>query len=328
MTRTTRRSAVLGVLASPLIVRGRATAQEAWPTRPVRLIVPFPPGNATDIFARMIGEALSEKWPHRVFVENRAGGASVIGLEAGMRSPPDGYTLIMGTSGPLAVNPTVMPQLPYDVDRDFAPITNIFTLPLIIVASEASGIDTVQALVRFARERPGEATFASTGPATAAHLTGELFAQRVGVQMTHVPYRGSGPALADLLGGNVKLMVDSLASALPHILAGRTRALAVTSRERVPQLPDTPTVHETVSPGYEAIGWGGMVAPAATPPAIVRQVNADVTAILRAPATAERMQGLGGFPAPMAPEEFRAFIRAETKKWGDVARAANVRLGG
>jgi tripartite-type tricarboxylate transporter receptor subunit TctC len=325
MPRVTRRSALLAALTVPL---ARPRAQEAWPSRPVRLIVPFPPGNATDIFARMIADALSERWPQRVVVENRAGGASVIGLEAGMRSPPDGYTLIMGTSGPLAVNPSVMPRLPYDVERDFAPVTNIFTLPLVIVAGSGSGLESVEALVRSARERPGEMTFASTGPATAAHLAGELFAQRVGVRLTHVPYRGSGPAMADLLGGNVKLMVDSLASALPHIQGGRTRALAVTSLERVPQLPTTPTVHETVSPGYEAIGWGGLVAPGATPPALVERINRDVVTVLREPATKTRMQDLGGFPAPMTPDEFRVFIRAESAKWGAVARAADVRLEG
>ena len=320
----TKRRAVLASLA----LATSARAQEAYPSKPVRLIVPFPPGNATDIFGRLVAEGLSARWPHRVVVENRAGGASIIGLEAGMRSLPDGYTLIMGTSGPLAVLPSVAPRLPFDVDRDFAPVTNIFSLPLIIVASPAFDITTVQGLAARIRERPGEVNFASTGPATAAHLAGEYFAQRVGGQMTHVPYRGSGPAIADLLAGNVKLMMDSLASALPNIQAGRTRALAVTSRERLPALPDVPTVSETVSPGFEAIGWGGMVAPAGTPAAIIQRVNADVISYLREEATKAQMAQMGAIAVPSTPDEFRAFIRSETEKWGQVARAANVRLEG
>ncbi len=324
MVRMTRRHALLG----SLLAAAPAVAQDAYPNRPVRLIVPFPPGNATDIFGRMIADALSTRWPHRLVVENRAGGASVIGLDAGARSAPDGYTLIMGTSGPLAVNPTVMPRLIYDVERDFAPVTNIFTLPLVIVTSPAFEIGTVQALADRVRARPGEVTFASTGPATAAHLAGEYFAQRVGGRMTHVPYRGSGPAIADLLGGSVQLMMDSSASAMAGIEAGRTRALAVTSLSRLPQLPDVPTVHETVSPGFEAIGWGGLIAPAATPRGIIDKVNADVTAILRDPAVVARMLQMGALSAPTTPDEFQAFIRSETRKWGEVARTANVRLEG
>ncbi|HEV7266749.1 MAG TPA: tripartite tricarboxylate transporter substrate binding protein [Falsiroseomonas sp.] len=324
--RTTRRALLGAALALPAM-RG-AAAQGNWPSRPVRLIVPFPPGQAADLFARLVADELSKRWPQRAVVENRAGGAGAIGMEAVARATPDGYTLGVGTSGTLGVNPSVMSRLPYDAERDFAAITNIFTLPLIFVAHPSFAADSMAELVAQARREPGQVQYASAGPGTAQHMTAEMLSHRLSLQMTHVPYRGSGPAVADLLAGNVKVMVDSLASALPHIEGGRIKALAVTGRARAPQLPQVPTVAETVSPGFEALGWSGIVAPAGTPPEIIRKINADAVAILRDPAIAARMVQLGGFPDPGTPEEFGRFIAAEITKWREVARAANVRLDG
>ncbi|MCK8786724.1 tripartite tricarboxylate transporter substrate binding protein [Roseomonas sp. NAR14] len=306
----------------------RAFAQETYPGRPVRIIVPFPPGQAADIFSRLLAEELSQRWPQRVFVENRAGGAGAIGMEAGARATPDGYTLVCGTSGTLGINPSVLTRLPYDAERDFAPITNIFMLPLVIVVHPDFPARTAQELVAYAKARPEGTDFASAGPATSQHMAAELFALRTGVKLNHVPYRGSGPAMADLLAGNVKLMFDSMASALPQIQAGRIRALAATTATRAVQLPDLPTVAETVAPGYAAMGWSGLVAPSGTPPEIVAKVNADSVAILREPRVVARMQELGGTADPQTPAQFAAFIRDEIAKWREVARAANVRLDG
>jgi tripartite-type tricarboxylate transporter receptor subunit TctC len=248
-------------------------------------------------------------------------------MEAVARAAPDGHTLGVGTSGTLGVNPSVVPRLPYDAERDFAPVTNIFTLPLIILVHPSFPARTVQELVAHARANPG-LQFASAGPATAQHMAAELFAYRGGLRMVHVPYRGSGPAMADLVAGNVGLMFDSTTSALPHVQAGRIRALAVTTERRLPQMPDVPSVAETVIPGYAALGWSGIVAPAATPPELVRRINADVVAILRDPTVAQRITDLAAVPDPGTPEEFGTFIRGEVAKWREVARVANVRLEG
>ncbi|WP_144183854.1 Bug family tripartite tricarboxylate transporter substrate binding protein [Elioraea rosea] len=327
MTRhtATRRSLLGATLALPAIATARAQGSD-WPTRPVRMIVPFPPGQAADIFARLMADELSKQWPQRVVVENRAGGAGAIGMEAVARAPADGYTLGIGTSGTLGINPSVMARLPYDAERDFAAVTNIFTLPLIFVAHPDFEAATMAEFVALARRAPGHVQYASAGPGTAQHMTAAMLAHRLGLEMTHVAYRGSGPAMADLIAGTVKIMVDSLASALPHIQANRIRPLAVTGRARTPQLPDVPTVAETVSPGFEALGWSGIVAPAGTPEAIIRRINADAVAILRDKATADRIVQLGGFPDPGTPEEYARFIASEISKWREVARAANVRL--
>ena len=323
---TTRRVLLGAALALPALSGARA--QEAWPERPVRMVVPFPPGQAADLFARVMAEELSKRWPQRVVVENRAGGAGAIGMDAVARATPDGYTLGIGTSGTLGVNPSVMSRLPYDAEKDFAAITNIFTLPLVFVAHPSFEANDMAGLVALAKAQPGMVQYASAGPGTAQHMTAEMLSHRLGLRMQHVPYRGSGPAMADLLGGNVKVMVDSLASALPHVQAGRIKALGVTGSSRAPQMPEVPTVAETVSPGFQALGWSGIVAPAGTPAAIIRKVNADAVAILRDPAIAARMVQLGGLPDPGTPEEYGAFIRAEIAKWREVARAANVRLDG
>jgi tripartite-type tricarboxylate transporter receptor subunit TctC len=325
----TRRALLAGAGLLAMGTEARAQdAAESFPSRPVRFIVPFPPGQAADIFARLIADELSRRWPQRVVVENRAGGAGSIGMEAVARAAPDGHTFGIGTSGTLGVNPSVMPHLPYDAERDFLAVTNIFTVPLVVVAHPSFEAKDLAGLIAMARARPGELPYASAGPATAQHMTAEMFAYRLGLKMNHVPYRGSGPAMADLVAGNVKVMFDSLASALPHVQAGRIRPLAVTSRARVPQLPDVPTVDEAAVKGFEAAGWSGIVAPAGTPAAIIRRVNADAVAVLRDQAVAARMVGMGGFPDPGTPEQFGAFIRAEIAKWREVAQAAQVKLEG
>jgi tripartite-type tricarboxylate transporter receptor subunit TctC len=328
--RPTRRAlgaAGLAALGATLIP-GAARAQGNWPDRPVRIIVPFPPGQAADLFTRLVADDLGRRWPQRTVVENRAGGAGVPAMDAGARSAPDGYTLIAGSSGTLGVNPSLIPNLTYDAERDFAAISNVVVVPLLIVAHPSFPADTVQQMVEQARANPGKIDLATAGPGTSQHLAGELFAHRAGIKLNMVHYRGSGPASADLVGGHIKVMVDSVASALPHIRAGRLKALALTTAQRVPQLPDVPTIAETVVPGYQAVGWSGLVAPAGTPPEILERINADVGKALRDPAIAKRIEDMGAIATPTSREEFSAFISSEIAKWREVVKLANVRLDG
>ncbi|MDB5415334.1 MAG: tripartite tricarboxylate transporter substrate binding protein [Rubritepida sp.] len=320
----TRRS----LLAAPALIPLAATAQSAWPERPVRIIVPFPPGQAADIFTRLVADQLSQRWPQRVVVENRGGGAGAPALEAGARAAPDGYTLIAGTSGTLSVNPSVLQRLPYDAERDFAAISNIVMVPLLIVAHPSFHARTAQEMAAAVRAKPGEINIASAGPASSQHLAIELLQLRTDLRFNIAHYRGSGPGMSDLVAGNVPLMMDSVASALPQIQGGRVRAIAVAQARRLPQLPDVPTIAETLSPGYEAAGWTGLVAPAAVPANIIRRVSADLGVILREGAMQDRIFAMGAVPDPTTPDDFATFIRSEITKWREVARAASVRLDG
>jgi tripartite-type tricarboxylate transporter receptor subunit TctC len=317
-----------GVLAAPLLLPAGAVAQGSWPERPVRIIVPFPPGQAADIVTRLVADQLSARWPQRVVVENRAGGAGAPAVEAVARAAPDGYTLVAATSGTFGVNPSVLPRLPYDAERDFAAISNIAMVPLLLVAHPSFAAKDPASLAALLRARPGDVNIASAGPATSQHMAIELLQLRTGLRFNIVHYRGSGPGITDLIAGNVPVMMDSVASALGHIRAGRAVAIAVTSAARVPQLPDTPTIAATLSPGYEAAGWTGLAAPAGTPPEVVARISTDVRAVLAEPAMIERLHGMATLPDPGTPEAFGAFIRAEIAKWREVARAANVRLEG
>ena len=312
---------LLAVYAMPLPLHA-----QAYPAKPVRVIVPFPPGQAADIFARMVADRLSQVWGQSVFVENRAGGGGVPGVMAGKQAAPDGYTLLVGTSGTLGVNPNIYAKIPYDPIADFLPASNIFIVPLVVVAHPGFKPANIRELVAEAKAKPGTINYASAGPGTAQHMTGELFKSTAGIDLVHIPYKGSGPAMTDLLGGQVAMMVDSLASALPHIKSGKIRILAVTSEQRAPQLPEVPTVAESGYPGFAGVGWSGFVLPAGTPRAIVDKVSADTQAILREPQMRERMIERGGIPDPLTPQAYADFIKAEVAKWGEVARVAKVRL--
>ncbi|MCI0754900.1 Bug family tripartite tricarboxylate transporter substrate binding protein [Teichococcus vastitatis] len=314
-------------LAGAAVLPDLPSAAENWPSRPVRLLIPFPPGQATDTILRYLADELSKRWPQRIVVENRAGGAGVVGMEAGARSTPDGYTLIASTSGTNGINPSIIPNLPYDALRDFTYITTVFTVPLMIVAHPRFAPNTVPELIAAAQADPGGINYGSGGPGTSQHLSAEMFASRGGVKLTHVPYKGSGPAMADLIAGNIPMMFDSVASALPHVQGGRIKAVAVTSAMRAPQLPAVPAIAETL-PGYEAIGWGGLCVPAAAPREVVERINADVIGMLRDPRIAARMLELGGTAAPQTLEAATIFVAGEIQKWGAVAQAAGVKLEG
>ena len=294
----------------------------------MRIICAFPGGSTPDLAARAIAPHLQQVLGQPVVVENRAGGASVPGVESVARAPADGYTLLTGTSGPLGVNPSVMPRLPYDVEKDFAFISNVVMVPLLVVAHPSVTERTIQELAASAKARPGQIDMASAGPATSQHMAAELLMLRAGIRFNIVHYRGSGPAIADVMAGNVKLMTDSVASALPHIQSGRVRPIALCSARRVPQLPNVPTIAESLVPGYEAAGWSGLVAPAGTPPEIINRINADVVAILRDPTVTKKIEDMGAVADPLTPDQFGQFVRSEVAKWREVARAGNVKLEG
>ena len=326
--RTALRTAVAAgtMLAAPAIAP--AFAQGApWPNKPVRIIVPFPPGQAADIFARLVAERLTEIWKQQVVVENKGGGGGIPGIEAGKAATPDGYTLVVATSGTFGVNPSLYPDLPYKPLVDFVPITNIIRGPLVIVAHPSFPASTVAELIALARKEPGKHSYASAGPGTAQHLSMELFMLKAGLNIVHVPYKGSGPALADLLGGHVKLMMDSTASSLSAIRDGRIKALGVTTAKRVPPpLESVPSIGESV-PGYDSAGWSGLVAPARTPRYIVEKVNADVTAVLREPAMLRKFEERATLSAPTTTAEFAAFIAKDIATWAEVVKATGTKPG-
>lgn len=322
-----RALALLVALLPPvLLAPAAALAQDGYPVRPIRIIVPFPPGQAADIFARLLAERLSGSFKQQIVVENRAGGGGVPGIVAGKSAAPDGYTWTMGTSGTLGVNPGIYASLPYDPLKDFAPASNVFIAPLVAVAHPDAPFKSLAQLIAQAKAAPGRINFASAGPGTAQHMSAELFKTVAGIDLLHIPYKGSGPAMTDLLGGQVPLMFDSVTAALPHLRGAKLQALAVTTAARVPQLPDVPTIAESGVPGFEAVGWSGIVLPAATPRAIVLRVSQEIQAALRETAFRDRIVERGSIPDPRTPEDFAAFIRAEMDKWARVAKTANVRL--
>ena len=313
-------------LASPFIAT-RAQAQAPWPTKPVRIIVPFPPGQAADIFARLMAERLTEVWKQQVVVENKGGGGGIPGVEAGKAAAPDGYTLLVATSGTFGVNPSLYPDLPYKPLVDFKPITNMIRGPLVIVAHPSFPASTVAELIELARKEPGKHSYGSAGPGTAQHLSMELFKLMAKIDIEHIPYKGSGPAMADLLGGHIKLMMDSTSSSLGAIRDGRIKALGVTTARRVTApLDKVPSIGETV-PGYDSAGWSGLVAPARTPDEIVNKVNADMTALMRDPAVLRQFEERATLADPLTPAAFAAFIAKDMATWAEVVKATGTKPG-
>ena len=312
------------VLLIAVLTGAAGAAAQNYPARPLRLIVPSSPGGGTDISARIIAPKLSEYLGQQVVVENRPGAGTMIGGEAAARSAPDGYTLLMGVST-LAINPAIYKKVPYDALKDFAPVSQAVALPNVLVAHPSLPVKTVKELIAFARARPGQLNFASAGLGTSPHLSMELFLSMAGLKMVHVPYKGSGPGVTDLVAGHVPLMMPNMLSALPHIKSARLRALGVTGAKRAARASDIPTIAEAGVPGYEAVQWYGMLAPAGTPRAIITRLHAEVVRVLQLPDIRERFLSDGAEPVGSSPEEFAAFIRAETAKWAKVIKDAGLR---
>ncbi|MEO8347027.1 MAG: tripartite tricarboxylate transporter substrate binding protein [Betaproteobacteria bacterium] len=299
---------------------------QAYPSKPIRIVVPFPAGGTTDVLARAVAQKLNESLGQPAVVDNRPGAGGNIGAELVAKSAPDGYTLLMGTVGTHAINPSLYPRMPYDHVRDFAPVILVAGVPNVLVINPGLPVNSVQELIAYAKANPGKLNFASSGNGTSIHLSGELFRTMAGVQMTHVPYKGSAPALQDLVGGQVQLMFDNLPSSLALIKAGKLKALAVTSLARAAALPDVPTLAESGLPGFEASSWFGLLAPAGTPPAAIATLNADVAKWLASPDARERLLAQGAIAAGGTPEDFARHIAAETAKWQKVVKESGAKV--
>ena len=310
-----------------------ARAQAAWPSKAVRIVVPFAASGTTDILARALAPELQRVFGQPFVVDNRPGAGGNTGAAEVAHAGGDGYTLLMGTVGTHAINPSLYPKMPYDAVKDFAPITLVAGVPNVLVMNPASAekykVKSVQDLVRALKANPGRLNMASSGNGTSIHLAGELFKSMTGTFMLHLPYRGSGPALIDLMAGNVDLMFDNLPSAMPHIKSGRLKALAVTSGARSGALPEVPTIEEVGGPtlkGYEASSWFGLLAPAGTPPDVVSRVQQETAKALALPTMKDRLLSQGATPSGMTPPEFVRFIAAESAKWARVVKASGAKV--
>lgn len=324
MTTSTLRFAVLPVAALlAMAIQPIALAQGNYPNRPVRIIVPNAPGSSGDITARLIAQPLSERLGQQVVVDNRAGAGTMIGGEIAAKSPPDGYTLLMGFAT-LAINPAIYKKVPYDALRDFAPITEVVFLPGILVAHPSLPVKSVKELIVLAKARPGEIPFASAGKGGYSHLSMELFMSMAGIRMLHVPYKGTGPGVIDLLAGHISVGTFNALSAVPHVRSRKLRALGVTSARRAVVVPEVPTIAEAGVPGYETTQWLGLLAPAGTPREIIVRLHKESVAVLRMPDIKERLAKDGAEPVASSPEEFAAHIGSETTKWAKVVKSAGI----
>jgi tripartite-type tricarboxylate transporter receptor subunit TctC len=302
-----------------------AAAQQGYPNKAVRIVVPYPPGGTADIVGRTIAEKLSGAWGQSVIVENRAGAGGTIGVDAGVRSAPDGYTMVLGVTGPLTIMPSINPQLPYDPLRDLVPITLVAAVPSVVAVHPSVAARDLRELIALAKSQPGKLSFASAGTGTSVHIAGELLKAMAGVDILHIPYKGGAPALTDVMGGQVSMIIENMPQLLPHVRAGKIRALAVTTRERSAALPDLPAVAE-VLPGYEATTWFGLLAPTGTPQDIVRKVQADVAKTVTLPDVRERLASLGAEVIAGTPDAFAAHLRSELLRFAKVIKDAGIKV--
>ena len=314
---------LISSLAAVLIALPAASMAQQYPAKPVRIVVPFAPGGGSDFIARFMAQRLTESLGKQVIVENKPGAGGVLGIEAGIKSPPDGYTLTLIASS-YTVNPSVY-KLNFDPVSDITPIIQMSQGPLVVVVRPSLPVKTTQDLIALAKSKPGQVNFASSGQGSVIHMATELFQSMAGVKMNHIPYKGTGPALTDTLGGQTDVFFSSTATAMPHVQSGKLRAVAVTTAKRIPALPNVPTVAESGVPGYDVVLWHGLIGPKDLPRPIVDRINGDVTKALSLKATAEQLQNDGVAPAGGSPEQFRAQIEKEIKLWRKVAADAGVK---
>jgi len=302
-----------------------ATAQQDYPNKPIVLVVPFAPGGSSEFLSRLIGAKLTEAWKQQVVVESRPGGAGNIAMDAVQRAKPDGYTLILGHVGTLAVNPAMFPKLPYDPDKGFVPVTMIATVPSLLVVNPNVPAKDFKEFIALAKAKPGTIYYGSAGNGSSGHLAMEYLKQAAHIDVAHVPYKGTGPMITDLLGGQTQATFTGATPLMPHIKQGKLRAIAVGSAKRIAALPDVPTVAEAGIAGFETSQWYGILAPAGTPDAIVRKLSAEINRILKTQEVIDRLASDGSIPQGSTPEEFAKFIAGEKKRWGAVVKTANIK---
>ena len=312
-------------LTAGLALVGASLQAQPYPSKPIRMMVPFPAGGGSDTIARVVGQKLTERLGQSIVVENRPGAGGSIGADVVAKAAPDGYTLLLGSTSELVQYPNVNPKIPYDPVRDFAPITLVATVPMVLVVHPSLPARSVKELVALTKARPDEINFGSAGNGATTHLAVELFILISGARMTHVPYKGSPQAVADLVAGNVQVGIPTMPAALPFIKAGRARALAITSGKRTPVLPDVPTMQEAGVQGYETDLWTGILAPQGTPQAVLSKLHGEIVQVAALPEVKEALGRQGATPSTSTPQEFSAFMKTEYAKWGRVVKEANVR---
>ncbi|EYS87462.1 LacI family transcriptional regulator [Cupriavidus sp. SK-4] len=310
--------------AAAIMPGSAAWASDAWPSKPIKWVVPYPPGGSTDMLARIVGQKLGERLGQPVVVENKAGAGGNVGTDYVTKQPADGYTIVMGNIGPIAINPSLYPDLPYKPGKDLAPVTMLMAVPNLLVVNTALPVQSVKDLIQYGKRQATPLTYATPGAGTSLHLAGELFASTAGVRMTHVPYKGSAPGLNDTVAGHVPVMFDNMPSALQLVKSGKLRALAITGAQRSPLLPDVPTMAEAGLRGYEIAGWFGVLVPAATPKPVIARLDAELEAVLKMPDVRKKIDEMGGVISGAGPEAFGVFIDAETQKWRALVRSAHI----
>jgi tripartite-type tricarboxylate transporter receptor subunit TctC len=314
----------VAALAFGLFLAFFASAQDSYPTKPVRIIVPFSAGGVADLLPRLVGEKVSRKWGQSVVVENKVGAAGNIGMAEGARAEPDGYTLVLAPTGNLTVNPTLFKNLPFDTHKDLTPVTLLAQSPNVLVVHPSVPAKSLKELIAHAKANPGKLNFASPGAGSGAHLAGELLNLEAGIKAVHIPYKGLAPAVNDLLGGQVQMMFAGVSTVLQHLKSGKLVAIAMAGPKRNPQLPDLPTVAESGIPGFDVTSWYGIVVRAGTPPAIIHKIQRDMAEALRMEDVRGKLADLGLEAVGNTPEQFAALIEAESRKWGDIVRKANI----
>lgn len=314
------------ILLLPLLGGAGPAFAQAFPSKPVKLVIPFPPGGPLDLAGRAIGQKLQDAWGQPVVIENRPGAGGNIGADAVAKAAPDGYTLVMGALSTHAVNPHLFAKMPYDALKDFAPVTLVAVTPNVLVLNPAVPASNVRELIALAKASPGKLSFASGSNGSAGHLAGELFKTLAGIDIVHVPYKGGAPAMQDLLGGQVQFMFDNLANSTAQLKAGKLKAFAVTTSRRSAFAPELPTMAEAGVPGFDISTWYGILAPANTPPDIVKKLNAEIVRILASDDMRDKLKAQGAEPSPTSPEEFAAFIRAEWTKYAKIVKDSGAKV--